>query len=440
MTEMKICKSCVLPETHETIVFDDLGVCNICHQHERKQTAIDWESQKKQLDELIASYRGQYDYDCIVPFSGGKDSTWTLYYLVKEYGIKPLVVRFDHGFLRPNLIENTGRTLRKLGVDFHQFTPNWKVVRKLMLQSFLEKGDFCWHCHTGIFSYPMWVAIRYEVPLIIWGEPSAEYTAYYSYEQLEEVDEKRFNRYINLGITAQDMLVRLEGTVEERDLKPFTYPPLKQLRKLGYRSVCLGSFIPWDAKRQAQIIKEELDWKGDEVENVPPGYDYEKIECYMQGVRDYIKYIKRGYSRPSHLASLDIRNHRMSREEALKLIEEYEGKRPPSLDLFLDFVGLSEEEFIQIAISHAVSPYQHDPSKIKPGKKVHDFEQWSRDGAMPREEAEVQLHRWQLRNGHHNGNGRHSEMQEGRVRGIESPTDIDNYQKSASGNPDESAI
>ena len=73
-----------------------------------------------------------------------------------------------------------------------------------MLQTFLEKGDFCWHCHTGIFSYPMWVAIRYNVPLIFWGEPSSEYTAYYGYDQTEEVDEKRFNRFVNLGINAQE--------------------------------------------------------------------------------------------------------------------------------------------------------------------------------------------------------------------------------------------
>ena len=89
------------------------------------------------------------------------------------------------------------------------------------------------------------------------------------------------------------MFVRLEGSVDERDLKPFTYPPLKELRKINYRSVCLGSYIPWDVKRQSRIIQEELGWKGDEVENVPPGYEYEKIECCMQGVRDYIKYIKR---------------------------------------------------------------------------------------------------------------------------------------------------
>jgi N-acetyl sugar amidotransferase len=394
MSELRRCSRCLLPETHETIVFDSEGVCNVCRGQEIKQAQLNWPAKKKELDGLIESYRGKYDYDCIVPFSGGKDSTWTLYYLVKEYQVKPLVVRFDHGFLRPTLQANTQRVLRNLGVDFLHFTPSWKVVQKLMLQSFLEKGDFCWHCHTGIFSYPMWVAIRYNVPLLFWGEPSAEYTSYYSYDQPEEVDEKRFNRFVNLGITAQDMYVRLEGTVDERDLQPFTYPPLKELRRINYRSVCLGSYIPWDVKTQARIIQDELGWQGDEVENVPPGYNYEKIECALQGVRDYIKYIKRGYTRPAHLASIDIRNGRLSRRQGLQMIEEYEGKRPPSLDLFLEFVGLSEEQFLEIALSHGVSPYQHDPSKVTPGRKTHDFDQWSREGAMPPAEAEGQLQRW----------------------------------------------
>ena len=397
MTVLKRCSRCVLPETHETIVFDDAGVCNICRQQEFKRTAIDWKAKKREFDGLVEAYRGKHEYDCIVPFSGGKDSTWTLYYLVREYGLKPLVVRFDHGFLRPNLVDNALKTARTLGVDVLNFSPNWNVVRKLMLQSFLEKGDFCWHCHTGIFAYPMRVAVNARIPLVVWGEPSSEYTAYYGYDQPEEVDEKRFNRYINLGISADDMYVRLEGTVDERDLKPFRYPPLKELRKLNYRSICLGSFIPWDVKEQSRIIQSELGWWGDEVENVPPGYDYEKIECCLQGVRDYIKYIKRGYSRPTHLASIDIRNMRLSRDEAMAMIGEYEGRRPPSLDLFLKFVGLTEAEFIDIAKSHIVSPYRHDERSVKDGKKVHDFDRWPRHGAMPREEALAQLERFYRR-------------------------------------------
>lgn len=394
---MKRCTRCGLPETHETISFDAQGVCNICRQHDFKASSIDWAANKKALDALVQEHRGRFDYDCIVPFSGGKDSTWTLYYLVKEYGLKPLVVRFDHGFLRPNLEENVKRTVRRLGVDILTFTPNWKVVQKLMLQSFLEKGDFCWHCHSGIYAYPMWVALEKKVPLIFWGEPSAEYTAYFSYDQPEEVDEKRFNRFINLGIGADDMMVRLGGAVDERDLKPYAYPPLKALRELKYRSVCLGSYVAWDVKAQSEVIQRELGWQGDQVENVPPQYRYEKIECYMQGVRDYIKYIKRGYSRPSHLIALDVRNGRMAKEEGNQMVQDFEGRRPPSLDLFLDFVGLDEAQFMEIAMSHQVSPYVHDPAQTRPGQRMADHDRWSRDGAMARVDANDILARWRAR-------------------------------------------
>ncbi len=379
MTELVRCSKCVIPETHETILFDSCGACNVCNQHEFKKENIDWESRKREFGELIEEYRGKYSYDCIVPFSGGKDSTFTLYHLVKEYKLKPLVVQFDHSFLRPTILENNARTMKKLGVDFLSFRPNWKVVQKLMLESLKRKGDFCWHCHTGIFAFPMQIAVKFNVPLLIWGEPSAEYTSYYGYDEKEEVDERRFNRFINLGINADDMQGMIEG-IDARDLDPFRYPKLKDLKKNKVRSVCLGSYIPWDVKKQVEIVQKELGWQGSQVEGVPPEYNYEKIECFMQGVRDYLKFIKRGYSRTAHLTSLDIRNGRMDREQALELAKEFDGKRPPSLDLFLNFVGISEEEFLEIAQSHSVSPWQFDANQVERGKELSDMKQW--DGTV----------------------------------------------------------
>jgi N-acetyl sugar amidotransferase len=276
LNSLKRCTRCALPETHESITFDAEGVCNVCRQVEFKQEQIDWGGRAAELDTLIEQYRGTHDYDCIVPFSGGKDSTFTLWYLVRQKGLKPLVVSFDHGFYRPNHLKNVERTITTLGVDYMRFRPNWDVVRKLMLEALERKGDFCWHCHTGIFSYPMQIAVKFEVPLLFWGEPSAEYTSYYSYDQgIEEVDERRFNRFVNLGITAQDMEGMLDDSVTMRDLEPFAYPKMKDLRRVGVRSVCLGSFIPWDVKQQVELIKDELGWQEDVVEGVPPGYGYE---------------------------------------------------------------------------------------------------------------------------------------------------------------------
>jgi hypothetical protein len=82
----------------------------------------------------------------------------------------------------------------------------------------------------------------------------------------------------------------------------------------------------------------------------------------------------------------------------MELVREYEGKRPPSLDLFLQFIGLTEEEFLKIAMAHAVSPYEHDPAQVTAGRKLHDYDQWAREGALPRAAAEAQLERWRQRN------------------------------------------
>ena len=375
---MKKCSKCLIPETHETISFDNKGICGICRQHEYKQEKIDWKKKKEELRELIYNYKGKSQYDCIVPFSGGKDSTFTLYYLVKEFNIKPLVISFDHGFYRPKHQKLVISTLKKLGVDYLKFTPNWHLVREVMLESLKRKGDFCWHCHTGIFAYPMRIAIMYKTPLIFWGEKSSEYTTYYGYDDEEEVDEKRFNRFINLGITAEDMYYMLNKKFDKRDLMPFTYPKLKDLRKIKYKSVCLGSYIPWDVRTHSEIIKKELGWDGDKTEGIADNYWYEKVECYFQGIRDYLKYLKRGYGRTAHLVALDRRNNRVSVKEGKKIIAKYDGKRPASLNLFLKYIGISEEEFNNIALSHCVSPWKPDLKKIKKGKPLKDANMWDR--------------------------------------------------------------
>ena len=108
------CLRCGLPETYETIEFDDAGVCNICRSAEFKRDNINWAERRNLLSNIIEKNRGKYEYDCIVQFSGGKDSTFTLLYLIKEFNIKPLVVRFNHGFYRPKVLSNSNKTLRKL--------------------------------------------------------------------------------------------------------------------------------------------------------------------------------------------------------------------------------------------------------------------------------------------------------------------------------------
>lgn len=254
-----------------------------------------------------------------------------------------------------------------LGVDVVQFTPSWHVVRELMLESLKRRGDFCWHCHVGISALPINIAIEKKIPLIFYGEPSSEYSSFYDYSTPEELNEEKYNRSINLGINAEDMLTMLQerhpdDNINMNDLKPYYFPSQRELKKNNIFASYLGNYIPWDVKKQVEIIKKELDWEGEVVEGVPEEYDYEKIECMMQGSRDFTKFLKRGFGRTTHLTSIDIRNNRISRDKALELSKLYDGKRPRSLDLLLKLLKINEEEYYNIISKHAV--YPHKPMSL----------------------------------------------------------------------------
>lgn len=373
---MRFCTKCVLPESHESIEFDENGVCNICNQAKIKHQDINWDLRKQMLIDICDKYRNKGRYDCIIPFSGGKDSTYQLWYVVTQLKMKPLVVRFNHWGYRPLVEENNNRTFKKLGVDVLEYRSNWKVVKQLMLASLKETGDFCWHCHTGVFAHTMQVAVMYKIPLVIWGESSSEYRSYHTAEEIEELDAKAFDQMINLGINADKMYELLNGQVDKRDLEQFQFPSEEELSALGAKAIYLGNYIKWNTKKQVEMIKKELGWKGQDVEGIPPEFDYEKIECRWQGIRDYCKYIKRGHGRTNHLACIDIRNGEMTRERGLELCEKYDGKRPASLDQFLRLLNISEEEFEQILLANSVIDWGFDHNNLKKGKVLSDMHLW----------------------------------------------------------------
>ncbi|MDD5005406.1 MAG: N-acetyl sugar amidotransferase [Candidatus Omnitrophica bacterium] len=380
--ELERCVRCTLPITWETLYFDDKGVCNICKNWDAKQKVINWKTREKQLLRIFEdAKKTKRAYDCIVPFSGGKDSTFTLWAIIKRYKIKPLVVSFDHGFYRPKTIENRTRTFRKLGVDVITFTPNWHIVKKLMLESLIRKGDFCWHCHAGIFAYPMQIAVKFKIPLIIWGEGGGEYEGYFKFEDIEETDEWKFNRRIILGMRAEDMAGFIGA--ELKDLQPYLFPSKEELDEIGVKSLPLGKFIQWDQQKQVEIIKSELGWQEDEVESNLPGPSFDKVECMFAGIRDYIKYLKRGFSRITHRTTIDIRNGKMSREAAMELIRKYEARKPKSLTVFLEYLGICEEEFNDIVSKHLIPPAKPvDPKTLIEGPKLHDQDLWFRENKI----------------------------------------------------------
>ena len=376
MRKMRYCTRCILPDTHETVQFDGEGVCNICRQAEVKHHRINWEERKRKLLQITDQYKNKGNYDCIVPFSGGKDSTFQLWYVVNELKLKPLVVRYNHWGYRPLVHENNIRTFKELNVDVLEFRSSFDIVKKLMLQSLKSTGDFCWHCHTGIFANTMRMACKFNIPLVIWGEPSSEYRGYHSAEELEELDENAFNEMINLGITADTMYGLLNGAIEKRDLSVFQFPSKEEIDAVGVKAIYLGNYIQWNTKEQVEVIKKELGWKGQQVEGIPEIYDYEKIECRWQGIRDYCKYIKRGHGRTNHLVCIDIRNGKMDRATGFDLAQRYDGKRPASLDDFLKILGITEDEFEKMLMDNAVSDWGFSHDDIVTGQMLSDYSEW----------------------------------------------------------------
>ena len=242
--------------------------------------------------------------------------------------------------MRPNINSNSERFLKKIGVDFLDFSPNWKIVKFLMEESFRRKGDFCWHCHTGIFAYPLRLAVSLNIPLVIYGEPQSFHSSYYKVEEFEKENIEKFEMLRTLGISSEDMVGMINERQEEkitlRDLEPYTFPDEKEFIKKKILPINLGNYIKWDVESQVNIIKELYGWKSDELEGVPDELNPygSKIECFMQGSRDYIKFLKRGYSRITQNSAELVKKGTITSDQARKLIEANEGEIPPSLDLF----------------------------------------------------------------------------------------------------------
>lgn len=350
---LKRCTRCVMPETWAGISFDEQGVCNLCREYE-KQVNIDWEQRICMLKKILEKYKKYAKskgnkYDCIVGFSGGKDSTYTLLAAKKKYGMRPLVVTFDHGFrLSQNAEYNLMEVPKKLDCDHLRFTLGCKFRNALCRKGSEINGDFCWHCHNGVGAFVPIISKQWDIPLEIWGEPTG--TLYktnsdYSFEDFEEHDLNHHKKLFMAGITPEMVLPK---NYEMRDFMPLMWPK----EKFEIKALYLGNFERWDQRKNVDTITKELGWKHIPIEGTY--VDWDKSDCPYEPVRDWQKFIKRGFGRTTFQASKDVREGLISRKKALKLVEKYDGKKPKVLKNFIEEVEISEKEFIEITTRHIV--------------------------------------------------------------------------------------
>ena len=348
---MKFCKRCVMPDSKPDLLIDDEGVCNACRAYENRKE-VDWDKRKNELLELVDKYRSknQTQWDCIVPVSGGKDSTFQVIRML-QLGMNPLCVTSetcDFSDLGKKNLQN----LKNLGVDHIEFSPNPVVRKKLNRIGLTQVGDISWPEHVGIFTLPIQVAVNYKIPLIVWGENSQNEYGGPATDSKNSVLTRRWLEEFGglLGLRVTDM-VGIEG-IQKKDLLPYTYPSDEQLKEAGVTGIFLGHYLPWDGYSNA-FISQGFGFHSYETTIEGSVVNYENIDNYQTGIHDFFKFLKFGFGRGSDLASMHIRRGRITRQDGVQLVKIHDGKFPwtylgKPLEEILKPLDITVDEFVKI--------------------------------------------------------------------------------------------
>ena len=347
---LRYCKRCIMPDSKPDLMFDPNGICAACTAFEQRQS-IDWVGRQGSLKELLDKFRSvDGSWDCVVPVSGGKDSTYQVVKML-EFGMNPLCVTAttcDLSEIGRRNIEN----IKKLGVDHVQMSPNPQVRKILNRIGLTEVGDISWPEHVGIFTIPVQVAINYQIPLIVWGENSQnEYGGPTVAQQSNILDRAWLEEFGGLlGLRVTD-LAEAYG-VPTRHLAPYRYPSTEELRTAGITGIFLGHYLPWDGMTN-YLISQAHGFEAFPVTVEGSMVSYENVDNYQTGIHDYFKYLKFGFSRATDIACLHIRRNRLTRSDAIQIVERLDGKFPwkylgKSLSEILSPLSMTVDEFIEI--------------------------------------------------------------------------------------------
>lgn len=345
------CTRCVMPDTKPDLHLDAAGVCNACRSYEQR-TEVDWEARHQELLTLLEKYRRRdgSNWDCIVPVSGGKDSTYQVVRML-QLGLNPLCVTSttcDLSALGRKNIEN----LKHLGVDYVEMTPNPLIRAKLNRIGLTQVGDISWPEHVGIFTIPVRAAVQFNVQLLVWGENSQNEYGGPAAAAANNVLNRRWLEEFGglLGMRVSD-LVGMEG-IEPKHLIPYTYPRDEDLARVGVTGLFLGHYIPWDGLSNALIAQANGFCTFDQIVEGSM-VNYENLDNHQTGIHDYFKFLKFGFGRATDLACMHIRRGRLTRQDGLEAIKRLDGRFPwvylgKPLEEILRPLDLTLDEFIRL--------------------------------------------------------------------------------------------
>jgi len=276
-----------------------------------------------------------------VPVSGGKDSTFQVYVMKIIHKMNPLAVTFDQFDATPLSKENL-ESLRKIGVDHIHFTLNPNITKKLVKKGFQIVGDPYWMNHVGMFTIPATIAVAFNIPLIIWGENSQLEYGGPAADRERKVLDKRWRQEFGgmRGFREEDMI---DEEISMSDLKALRYPSDEDIQRVGVTGLFYGYFFKWDTSKNVEISR-KYGWKPLSRPWAGSWLDYENCDMKFIGLREHLKWVKYGYGRTTDQINIYIRNNQITREEALEIVKEKDGKLEFKKE-FCEFIGITEKEF-----------------------------------------------------------------------------------------------
>lgn len=345
------CKHCVMPDTKPDLRLDKEFVCNACRSYENRK-AVNWDQRYQELTDILARYRKTdgSNWDCIVPVSGGKDSTYQVIKML-QLGLNPLCVTSttcDLSDIGRKNIEN----IKNLGVDYVEVSPNPRVRAKLNRLGLTQVGDISWPEHVGIFTIPVRAAVQFNIPLIIWGENSQNEYGGPAAAAEDNVLNRRWLEEFGglLGMRVTDIIGQHD--IQAKDLINYIYPSDDELSRVGVTGLFLGHYLPWDGLSNTLVsVANGFTSFHKSVEGSI--VNYENLDNYQTGIHDYFKFLKFGFGRATDLACLHIRRGRLTRQDALDVVKIHDGKFPwtyldkPLADILAP-MDMTVEEFIKV--------------------------------------------------------------------------------------------
>ncbi len=355
---IQICRRCLYSSEHPlNIVFDEDGICSGCRVHEEKDL-LDWEERSNKLQSILSIYRNKSgnNYDCVIPVSGARDSYFIVDQIKNKYGMNPLLVTYNKHYNTAIGYRNLANLRIKFDVDLFTLTIKPQTIKKITRSTFRRFGSIYWHCLAGQTVFPVQVAVNFKIPLIIWGaHQGVDQVGMFSHLDEVEMTRKYRKEHDLMGYEAEDLINEFDN-LQEEDLKRLFYPSNSEIEKIGVRGIYLNNYIRWDSRLQHRKMVDK--YKFETAKQSRTFDTCNDVDCWnYSDVHDFIKYVKHGYGKVLDHVNRDIRLGHLTREQGVMLAKQYIQKEPKHLDLFLNWLQITENSFYFILDQHRNPKY-----------------------------------------------------------------------------------